>query len=277
MSRHVSRETPILQPNPAADPHRRGEEQSTARADHCTNITLSLVIPAYNESTRLPHYLDSIRRYLREQLASRYEVIVVDDGSSDHLSDVLAEIALEWNAIRTIRHAQNQGKGAAVRTGILASRGEHILFADADGATPIEEECNLREAIDAGADVAVGSRLIDTHGRIRSRTRHRAAISRAFASIVRRLFSVPVADTQCGFKMFRAEPGRHLFRLARENGYLFDIEVLVLARLLGYRITEVPIHWSDQPGSHLSLWRDAPRILMGLWRIRRRLRSLLNN
>ena len=276
-SPHVSREPRAKQLDNAAEPHRCREEQPAASADHCTAIALSLVIPAYNEAVRLPPYLDTIHGHFTEQLASQYEVIVVDDGSSDQLPEVLSEISLDWQQLRTIRHPQNKGKGAAVRTGILASFGQRILFADADGATPIEEECRLRQAIDAGADVAVGSRLIDAEGVVRSRTRNRAAIGHTFATMVHCLFSVSVTDTQCGFKMFRAEPGRRLLALSQENGYLFDIEVLALAEQLGYRVVEVPISWSDQPGSRMHMWRESPGILAGLWRVRRRLRRQLGD
>ena len=235
------------------------------------DIALSVILPAYNESRRLPPYLGSVRRHLDERYPGGYEVIVVDDGSRDGLSEALTPLAADWPELAVMGHRVNRGKGAAVRTGMLAARGRLLLFADADGATPIDQEVKLSAAIQAGADVAVGSRLIAGEEVTRRRTRGRAVVGRLFAGLARRWLRVSVRDTQCGFKMFRREAGRSLFSLGRESGYLFDLELLVLARRLGYRVAEVPINWADVPGGHLSLARELGRILLGLWRLRRRL------
>jgi len=232
---------------------------------------LSLVLPAYNEAQRLPPYLAAVRTYLDQRWPGQYEVIVVDDGSQDQLPAFLARTAADWPALSTIRHAQNQGKGAAVRTGVLASRGQWVLFADADGATPIDQERRLCEALQAGADVVVGSRLADGDGIERSRHWLRGISGRLFAALARRLLRLNVRDTQCGFKLFRAEPARRLFAEVRETGYLFDLELLALAQRHGLRIVEVPVAWQEIPGGHLRLLRALPRIFVGLWRLRRRL------
>jgi len=228
----------------------------------------SLIIPAYNEAQRLPPYLGAVRPYLEQEFAGSYEVIVVDDGREDGRADLLQEMATSWRELNLVRHAENQGKGAAVRTGMLAAKGDFLLFADADGAAPIEEERRLRETIEAGADLAVGSRLVD--GASVTRSPSRALLGRAFAGLARCLLQLPVRDTQCWFKMFRGESGRRLFGLVEENGYLFDLEVLVLAGRLGLAISEVPIKWSDVPGSKLHMSREAVRIVRGVWRLRRR-------
>lgn len=120
----------------------------------------------------------------------------------------------------------------------------------------------------------VGSRLVADRDAVRKRSWHRALIGRLFALLAHLLLPVAVRDTQCGFKMLRAEPARRLFRLSRESGYLFDLEILALAAHCGYCVTEVPISWSDQPGSRLKLYREGGKILLGLARIRRRLRRL---
>jgi len=235
------------------------------------DIALSVILPAYNESRRLPPYLASVRRYLDDRYPGDYEAIVVDDGSRDGLSEVLAPVAADWPELVVMGHRVNRGKGAAVRTGMLAARGRLLLFADADGATPIDQEARLSEAIQAGADVAIGSRLIVGEDVARRRTVARAWVGRLFAGVARWWLRVSVRDTQCGFKMFRREIGRELFSLGRESGYLFDLELLVLAERLGYRVAEVPINWADVPGGHLSPARELGRILFGLWRLRRRL------
>lgn len=237
-------------------------------------LRLSLVIPAYNESARLPAYLASIRRWLDDRYRGLYEVLVVDDGSRDHLPTQLSEQAKTWPQLRLLIHPQNLGKGAAVRTGILAAQGQRLLFADADGATPIEEELRLSDAIDAGADVAVGSRLVAAHDARRRRGWLRGLAGRMFALLARLVLKLPVRDTQCGFKMFRCEAGHHLFAQLQENGYLFDLELLALARHAGYRIAEVPINWQDVPGGQFRLSRALPGVWRGLWRIRRRIEGL---
>jgi len=239
-----------------------------------TALILSVVVPAFNESGRLPPYLQSMQDYFGAWATTTYEVIVIDDGSSDRLCDLLAAARADWPQLKWIRHARNEGKGAAVRTGVLAATGAHILFADADGATPIEEEWKLREAVDAGADVAIGSRLVPGTGIRRQRTWIRAALGRTFALLARALFRLHVRDTQCGFKMFRRDCARKLFALSHESGYVFDIEVLALAQHFGYRVTEVPVHWSEKSGSRMHLRRDARAILSGLQRVRQRLRRL---
>ncbi len=236
-------------------------------------LELSVVIPAYNEAHRLPPYLAAVRDYLDARYHDRYEVIVVDDGSNDDLAELLLQAAAQWPRLRVLKHPQNQGKGAAVRTGVLAARGERVLFADADGATPIDEEERLAAVIRSGADLAVGSRLVAAAGVERSRNWARGLAGRLFAAVARRLLGLSVRDPQCGFKMFRAKVAQRLFSLAREPRYLFDLEVLALAVKLGYGIAEVPIRWKEIPGGHLSLAREVTKVVRDLWRLRRRLRS----
>jgi len=237
------------------------------------STTLSLVIPAYNEARRLPPYLASVRKCLDSRYGDRYEVIVVDDGSQDGLIGILERLAADWPQLRWLQHAHNQGKGAAVRTGMLDARGELLLFADADGATPIEEESRLSAAVRDGADLAVGSRLAAGAGVHRSRSWLRGLTGRLFAAVARGMLRLRVRDTQCGFKMFRGDVGRRLFPRVREPGYLFDLELLALAEQLGCKTAEVPISWREVPGGHLSLARMLPRVLLDLWRLRRRLNS----
>ena len=165
---------------------------------------LSLILPALDEARRLPPYLQSVRAYLEQSFRQPYEVIVVDDGSRDETAAVVERLAGQWPQLRLLRHAQNEGKGAAVRTGVLAARGEFLLFADADGATPIEEHARLAAAIAQGADVAIGSRLAADPAIRRSRHWYRGLTGKLFAFAARRLLRIPVLDTQCGFKMFRA-------------------------------------------------------------------------
>lgn len=238
------------------------------------SVSLSLILPAYNEAQRLPPFLTDVRAYLAEYFVDDYEVIVVDDGSTDGLAAMLDETARDWPQLRALCLQENQGKGAAVRTGMLMARGQMLLFADADGATPIEEEQRLRAAIEAGADVAIGSRLLDSSEVSRRRTWPRGLIGRAFARLARWMLKVPVCDSQCGFKMFRRDPARHLFSLVQEKGYLFDLELLVLAERLEYEVAEVPVNWREVPGGHLSMARHWKIILVGLRRLRARMKAV---
>ncbi len=231
---------------------------------------LSLILPAFDEARRLPLYLEKVRGYLDQSFGQPYEVLVVDDGSRDETAAVVECLARQWPQLSLLRHARNEGKGAAVRTGVLAARGELLLFADADGATPIEEHARLAAAIAQGADVAIGSRLAPDPAIRRTRHWYRGLTGKLFALAARRLLGIAALDTQCGFKMFRAAAGRRLFENLQETRYLFDLEILVLAQRFDLRVAEVPIHWQEVPGGHLRPLGELPRILAGLWRLRRR-------
>jgi len=246
-------------------------------AEAATSVAVSVVIPAYNEALRLPPYLESIREHFDHELAGSYEVIVVDDGSSDWLADKLTENASEFPQLRVIRHPQNRGKGAAVRTGVLEARGRFVLFADADGAAPIEEEARLRARLQSDADIAIGSRQVAGAGVRRNRTPLRRLVGRSFAGLARRMLGLSIRDTQCGFKMFRREAAAHLFPQLREEGYYFDLELLILADRCGYRVMEVPINWADQPGSRMSLAREIGKMIGAFRRLRRLRKAGLTN
>ena len=230
---------------------------------------LSIVIPAYNEQGRLEPTLRSYLGYCRNRGRS-VEVIVVDDGSTDRTTALAEHLADEFAEIRLIRLAENRGKGYAVRSGIVNARGRRVLFADADGATPIEEVERLDAALDTGADVAIGSRAL-TSAEVRVRTRlHRRLIGRAFHLLVRLTGVDGISDTQCGFKLFRGAVAHHLFSRMRTTGFSFDVEVLMMARLCGFRIAEVPVNWAHQPGSRVNLVTDSARMAGDLVRIRLR-------
>jgi dolichyl-phosphate beta-glucosyltransferase len=232
--------------------------------------SLSVIIPAYNEAARLPPYLRTIHDYLSRRYGGRHEVFVVDDGSTDATAAVVLEFARTWPQLRLVGYAPNRGKGVALGTGMLAACGDLLLLADADGATGIEYELPLRQAIELGADAAIGSRLARRAGLCRSRAWHRNLASRVFAWVVRRALRLPVQDTQCGFKMFRRGVGQKLVRGCRQQGFLFDVEILALAHWCHYRIAEVPVAWSEVPGSKVRLARDGWRMLCGIWGIRHR-------
>jgi len=205
------------------------------------------VIPAYNEALRLPSTLERIRAHLA---GSSYEIVVVDDGSSD----ATAERARAAGGAETslIRNEVNRGKGHAVRRGMLAARGSHRLMTDADLSTPIAELPRLLERARAGDDVVIGSRALP-EARIEVRqSAYRESAGRAFNLLVRALLLPDLRDTQCGFKLFTAGAADDVFGAARLDGFSFDVEALVIARSRGYRIAEVPVTWRNDAATRVA-------------------------
>ena len=232
---------------------------------------LSVIIPAYNEARRLPFFLQRVVAYLDQQGRS-YEILVVDDGSHDETATTVELAAQHCPHVRLLQLICNMGKGAAVRRGMQAARGTVQLFADADGAAPIEELRRLEAAIAAGADLAIGSRALASKNptfTVQARW-HRSVLGNFFNNLVQRLGMQHIADTQCGFKLFRRAVAQDLFSVSCVDGYAFDLELLYIARQRNYRIAEVPINWTDQPGSKVRPWRDGWIMLRELLAIRKR-------
>ena len=228
---------------------------------------LSIIIPAHNEAARLEPTVRDAARHGAET-GRRLEIIVVDDGSDDGTSAVAGRLADELGGVRLIRLAENQGKGYAVRSGVVNARGRLVLFADADGATPIGELARLEAAIAAGADVAIGSRALPGGGTTVRARWYRRLIGRSFHLLVETVAVRGYHDTQCGFKLFRGPVAQDLFSRMRMRGFSFDVEVLVMAQRLGYRVAEVPVNWTHQPGSRVNLATDSLRMARDLFLIR---------
>ena len=230
----------------------------------------SVVIPAYNEAQRLPPYLERVVAYF-EGRDEPYEVVVVDDGSTDGTAELVE--ARRLGAVRVLRLRPNMGKGAAVRTGMLAARGAYRLFADADGATPIEELKRLEPVLVAGADVVIGSRVLaDPSVSVTTRP-HRVAAGRVFNWLVARMGLRGVEDSQCGFKGFTASAAGRLFDALSTHGFGFDVELLLLAKAMGLQVVEVAVNWTDQAGSKVGVLRHGPGMLWQILTARHRVRS----
>lgn len=234
-------------------------------------MRLSVIIPAYNEEKRLPAYLREIITYF-DGRGETYEVIVVDDGSQDGTAREVERLRESAPSVHLIKLVENQGKGCAVRTGMLAARGTLRLFTDADGATPIQELERLERSLAEGADIAVGSRTARDPTRTVQAQTLRKMIGSIFNITVRCSGVTGITDTQCGFKLFRAPVARVLFSTLRCHGFSFDVELLFLSQRWKYRIVEVPVHWTDQAGSKVRLVRDGLRMLYDIWTVRRNYR-----
>jgi dolichyl-phosphate beta-glucosyltransferase len=227
---------------------------------------LSVVVPAFDEEARLGPTLDAILAYGAVHHPG-LEVIVADDGSRD----ATVAIAL-GRGVRVVSLGRNRGKGAAVRAGMLAARGDRILFSDADLATPIAELAKLAQAMDAGHDIAIGSRAV-TGADIRTRQHPlREGMGRTFNLIVRAVLLGGIRDTQCGFKLFTRAAAHDLFARATIEGFAFDVEILWLARA-AYRVAEIPVIWRHVEESKVSPGTDAARMLLDVVRLRVRHRQ----
>jgi glycosyltransferase involved in cell wall biosynthesis len=231
-------------------------------------IDISVVIPAYNEARRIERALEHVCEFLEERGKS-WEVVVVDDGSSDQTALIVQRFIAGRSSprVRLLRLGVNQGKGAALRAGVAATSGARVLMMDADLATPIEELNALERVLDGGAQVATGSRALATSNIRRYQSPLRVLLGRAGNLWIRSLAVPGIHDTQCGFKLFEGDSARKLFALCRENRFGIDIEVLCLAqRRLRLSIVEVGVAWEHQDGSKVK-WKDYVDVFVRVPRI----------
>jgi dolichyl-phosphate beta-glucosyltransferase len=228
---------------------------------------LAVIVPAYNEESRLQPTLARIEAYLAGRPFT-WRVAVVDDGSTDGTARIARSFAEAHPRFSLIEMGRNRGKGAAVRTGMLRVEASLLLFSDADLATPIEELEKLLSAVEAGAAIAIGSRpLRESRLEVRQPL-YREYLGRSFNMIVQLLAVRGISDTQCGFKLFTLEAARAVFARCKLDGFGFDFEALMIARDLGLVIAEVPIRWRHQEGSKVRLLRDGTRMFADLVRLR---------
>ncbi len=228
------------------------------------NLRLSVVIPAYNEETRIQRTLERTVEYLDTSPWKPYEILVVSDGSTDQTESIVKAFAQTHPQVKLLAYQPNRGKGYAVRYGILRAQGEWVLFSDADLATPIEELEKLAPYLEGGYAVAIGSRPLRDSQLVVRQPFYREMAGRAFNKVVQLLAVRGIHDTQCGFKLFTRESAQAIFSLCRLDGFSFDFEALYYARRLGYSIAEVPIRWMHQEGSKVRMLRDGLRMLRDL-------------
>ena len=225
-----------------------------------SDIDLSIVIPAWNEVTRLPLTLEKINQF-STAFAGSMEVIIADDGSSDGTPQVIAGIETSLR-VQVLRAEERKGPGHAVRRGVMAARGRRILISDADGPVPFEDTMLLWSALDSGVDFAAGSRVKDPGKVLQAQPGHRILMGKVWRAITGHMVPTGVQDTQCGFKMIERECARQIFGSLNSNGFGFHVEALYRARRENYSIQEVPVRWKDIAGSKINLVRD-PVIMLG--------------
>lgn len=227
---------------------------------------VSVVVPAYNEEWRILPTIGAIALHMSAR-GEPWELVVADDGSTDATIELIEGIG--FPNLRLLRAERNGGKGSAVRRGVLAARGQYVLFADADQSTPIEQYDQLLARAQAGHGLVVGSRAA-AGAEVSGRRPLRRLLSRGLRLLIALLVGVKVTDTQCGFKLFTREAARDLFAYQRIDGFSFDLEVIYLAHRHGISVAEVPVEWIDAPGSTVDAVKVSLDFLRDLVRIRLR-------
>jgi glycosyltransferase involved in cell wall biosynthesis len=223
----------------------------------------SIVIPAYNESARILPTLESVVSSVRSNHWDA-EVIVVNDGSTDSTAALVRQFAPSAPELRLLENPSNRGKGYSVRNGLLHAQGEIVMFTDADLSAPIDEAGRLFSAIEAGADIAIGSRWLATSRQTHRQPFYRQFFGRCFNLLTRAVMRLPYADTQCGFKAFTRDAAQTVFQLMTIERWGFDPEILFIARKRKFKVTEVPVSWAHDARSRISYLRDGLQMLKEL-------------
>lgn len=232
---------------------------------------LSIIIPAYNEAERIPKALvDMDRRLARVDYS--YEILVIDDGSKDNTVAVVGKLAPLVKHLRVVETNENLGKGGAVRRGMLLAKGQIRLFTDADNSTSIDQFENMIPFLKQGYDVVIGSRALKGARLEPPEPFYRQLIGKGLNLFIQLILLPGIWDTQCGFKAFTADAADRIFKLSRIGGWGFDVEILSIAKLLGYKTKEMPVRWMDDARSHvrfsagLQFIRDSVKIRWWIWR-----------
>jgi dolichyl-phosphate beta-glucosyltransferase len=227
--------------------------------------SISLIIPAYNEEKRLPETLKKIMAFLQSSCAEA-EILVVDDGSTDNTAQVVGEFARKYPSISLIS-TPHQGKGYAVKTGMLQGKGDMLLLVDADLSVPIDQIWKLLSSSDREDYIAIGSREAPGSQRLQEPL-YRHALGVMYNFLIRNLLNLRIRDTQCGFKCFHNRIAKKLFSLQTLNGWGFDVEILYVAARMGYRIIEVPVTWQYNHDTRIKVARDSCAMLRDLFYIK---------
>jgi dolichyl-phosphate beta-glucosyltransferase len=238
---------------------------------------LSIIVPAYNEARRLPQSIALLRQFLGSWSSGSVEVLIVVEHSTDGTLELAREATAEQANFHVIDNRVHRGKGYAVRSGIRQARGDIIFYMDADLSVPLEEIPVFLAHFQAHpADaVLLGSRQHALSRIERRQSLLRQTMGKTFNHILRALSLIPFRDTQCGFKAFRHQAAHEIFTLQTINGFAFDVEVILLAHALGYRIAELPVRWLNSPESKVHIVSDSALMLLDALTIRRRVHRML--
>ncbi len=231
-------------------------------------MDISVIIPAYNEQDRIVTTLNKIYKYLKQN-KFKFEIIIVDDGSADRTNEIAESFAKDNKEIRLLRHEENKGKGASVRTGVLSANGTYILFSDSDLSTPIEELDKLLFWVkNNNYDIAIASRGLPDSNIVIPQPWYRRLTGRFFPIMVRLVVTNKFSDTQCGFKLFKKDAAREIFREQKITGFAFDVEILYKALKNNYKIKEVPVIWINSASSKVAMLKDPMKMLKDLFKIK---------
>ena len=229
--------------------------------------TYSLIFPAFNEGERLAPTLDKVLSYVSQRHWNA-EIIVVDDGSTDRTADIVREYTGRNSMVRLVQNPGNRGKGSSVRNGMINAQGDVVLFSDADLSSPISEAPKLFAAIENGADLAIGSRLLDSAVQTQRQSPVRQLFGRIYNLLLRVILGLDYRDTQCGFKAFTRDAARLIFSAQKIERWGFDPDVLFLAKLYRLRVAEVPVEWAHAEDSKINPVVDGVRMFRELLSIR---------
>jgi dolichyl-phosphate beta-glucosyltransferase len=229
-------------------------------------MQLSVVIPTYNEEKRISGSLRAMIKYFEEREID-YEIIVSDGKSSDRTQKIVEKFSSQNPRIKLIKN-NLRGKGLITSSGVRSASGDLILLADADLSTPIEEYDKLEDKIKTGADIAIGSRALPQSRILIRQPFYREWLGKLLNRFVRWFYLPDIRDTQCGFKLFKGSVAREIFARQKIEGFLFDVEVLYLARKRGYKIVEVPIVWAHSKESKVNVLRELPQVVIDFLRIK---------
>jgi dolichyl-phosphate beta-glucosyltransferase len=239
------------------------------------SVLISIIIPAFNEEQRIGRTLSSVRSTF-VSMGIKYELIVVDDGSTDKTAQVASTAGKTLDRFLLLRHERNMGKGAAVRSGVKAASGRWILLTDADSAVPLTEFSKLWNRAQAGYTVVIATRRGEGANVVRGQGRVRGAFGRMFRILTKLFVIADVSDTQCGFKLMSAGIGKKAFSKTAADGPLFDIEFLLNAHRMGAVIAEVPVVWSHDPRTTMPYsFRSALAVFRDLILLKLRFRIIL--
>ncbi|MBI5797307.1 glycosyltransferase family 2 protein [Candidatus Woesearchaeota archaeon] len=229
-------------------------------------MNISVVMPAYNEEKKIESSLEKLTAYLKGRYEN-YEILVINDGSKDKTSEIVEKF--KENKVRLIENTKNMGKGASVKIGMINAKYDPILFTDADLATPIEELEKFHNALNEGTDIAIASRALEQSHIAVSQPKYRQILGKTFPLLVKQLILNDFKDTQCGFKLFKKEAAMKIFPRQTLKRWAFDVEILFIAKELGYKIKELPVTWEDKGDSKLAPIRDSAKMFQEIVKIKR--------